>query len=68
MQLEHVAQIAPGIDDRADRGDPTEDGLEDRQPSYDLVPPTVTALYIVTPAHVSGAASNGSIASGTRPP
>ena len=29
------------------------------------VPATFTALYVVTPAHVSGAASNGSTLSGT---
>ena len=33
--------------------------------SDDRVPATLIALYVVTPAHVSGAASNGSTPSGT---
>ena len=34
--------------------------------SDERVPATLTALYVVTPAQVSGAASNGSMPSGTR--
>ena len=33
--------------------------------SDERVPATFTALYVVTPAHVSGAASNGSTPAGT---
>lgn len=35
--------------------------------SDERAPETFTALYVVTPAQVNGAASNGSIPSGTRP-
>ncbi len=48
-----------------DRGDEAAGDLGVATRCAGVTPPTLTALYVVTPAQVSGAASNEEIPSGT---